>query len=321
MVTNLLELLLLGVIQGIVEWLPISSEGQVVLITLQFLALSLEEAISIALFLHLGTMFVVLIIYRRDFFLMFRYLLKLFLPFIYFWKKDVDEVLILGDDALIEVHSLLKLFFWGILGTALTGVPTLLLLDDLWNALGSHLNVDLGSLATAVIGILLLITGFVLSRQHAFDASIDETFRDLHQLKWYEMLIIGMCQGLAILPGISRSGMTITALLLLKVKREESLRGSFLLLVPASLGAVSLELIRGQIEFSMVNMAFHVGSNIRLSLVDVIMLLMVTFFVGYATIQYFLRQIASDKIRFDQFCYVLGVLALIAGAVGVIMSL
>ena len=150
---------------------------------------------------------------------------------------------------------------------------------------------------------------------------VDDALREISQLAWYEALIVGMCQGLAILPGISRSGMTITALLLLKVKREDSLRGSFLLSVPASLGAVFLEMVRGQMRVNTADFSFHIGSTITLTFLDVLLLLGVTFLVGYATIQYFLRQLASDKIRFDHFCYVLGAVAVSAGIIGIILSL
>ncbi len=323
---SLIELLLLGVIQGVVEWLPISSEGQVVLVVLQFLELRVEEAISIALFLHLGTMLVVFFIYKSDFMLIFQYLIRFFKEKILVEGKNGYMDLNLGTEKIDEVRSLIKFFFWGVLGTAVTGIPILLVISDFWTRIVDDYQIDLGSASTILIGFLLIITGFVLSRQRAFeyveetaDSSDSESLRSLDELTWLESFVVGMCQGFAILPGISRSGMTITALLLLKVKRTDSLRGSFLLLVPASLGAVILELARGRIVFDLSSLVFRVGSSVSLGMGNVVILLGITFLVGYMTIKYFLQALASNKVKFDHFCYVLGIIAIFAGMLGLIL--
>jgi undecaprenyl-diphosphatase len=64
---NLFEAFILGILQGIMEWLPISSEGQTVLLMLQYLHMSLSDVISYAIFLHIGTMLAVLVRFRYDF--------------------------------------------------------------------------------------------------------------------------------------------------------------------------------------------------------------------------------------------------------------
>ena len=87
------------------------------------------------------------------------------------------------------------------------------------------------------MGSLLIVTGFVLSKQS------DQGTRDLLSLTKKEALFLGLAQGIAALPGISRSGMTITFLLIIGIMHRDAFKISFLVSVPAVLGATALEFI------------------------------------------------------------------------------
>ena len=107
--------------------------------------------------------------------------------------------------------------------------------------LAQHASDDM-LLFTAVlsifIGIALILTGMLMR-----SSTEEQGIRKIKDLKNTEKILIGMSQGLSIIPGISRSGTTVAAFLLFKVDNEESFKGSFLISVPAVLGAVGLDIL------------------------------------------------------------------------------
>ena len=203
--------LLLGVIQGLTEFLPVSSSGHLVLAQ-QFIEVG-EESILFNLVLHMGTLVPVLWFYRE-------WVLKLLLdPF-------------LGDGPLLERPGVRWL---GLLVAA--SVPTAIIglaFEDLFDALFS-------TPATLVVSFSL--TGIILWASGRFDRSERSV-----QLSLPLALALGVAQGLAITPGISRSGTTIAVALMLGVDREQAARFSFLMSVPAISGGLLLKLRHAQIE-------------------------------------------------------------------------
>lgn len=238
------SLIIVAVVQGVAEWLPVSSEGLSILVMVNILKLNFSQAFSYAVFLHLGTMLAVVAKFRKD----FSDLFKLRSPLL---KQVVPATIF----------------------TALSAIPLMLVVR----------NVE-AIMANLLIGVLLIATGVLLRLPK-------EGYRRTADLSFKESAALGFFQGFAILPGISRSGVTISYLLLRKVREEDALKLSFIISVPAVAGATVLS---GVPEDFSVNLAFAV--------------VLTTFLVGYGMIDLLLR--FARKVSFSSFCITLGILAI-----------
>ncbi len=206
----------LGLIQGLGEFLPISSSGHLILAQAVF---GLEEPeVAFDVVLHLGTLSAVFIFYRETLISLIKELR--FLP-----------GALASPARMRELYDERPDFRFGLLiiiGSLPTGLVGLLLKDLLKAHFTSVLSV----------GLALLITGFLLravgKRGQAGRAGGEMTVKDA--------LIIGLIQGLAIVPGFSRSGFTICAGLFLGLNRVTAARYSFILSIPAIVGAAILEM-------------------------------------------------------------------------------
>jgi undecaprenyl-diphosphatase len=209
--------LVLGLIQGLTEFLPVSSSGHLVVGSH---LLPLNPSMLLDVILHVGTLLPVLWLYRAA-------LLEILVALgRVFGKAKLAE--------LWQTDRGLRLAVCVVIGT----LPTALmggLLNDLFERLFS---------SPAVVGVTFLITGGILmSTLIRRGAGSAEEPADSHLgLTPLRALVIGVAQGCAITPGISRSGTTITAALLLGVDRTMAARFSFLLSIPAIAGAVGLHL-------------------------------------------------------------------------------
>ncbi len=199
------ETILLGIIQGLTEFLPVSSSGHLVIF--EHLLGFKEPEILLNVSLHLGTLLAVCIYFRSD--------LQKMIQELWAWVAPGSKP---GPG--LGPHALLALMV--VVGSVPTAFIGLIFKDPLEDLFGS----------VTTVGIMLLVTGVIvgvtkfISRDHG---------------KWdrvgiWMALAIGTVQGLAIIPGISRSGSTIVCALLLGLKRETAGRFSFLLSIPASLG-------------------------------------------------------------------------------------
>lgn len=195
------ESLILGLIQGITEWLPVSSQGSVTALGSFFFDLTLAEAVSFALWLHVGTAFSAMVAFRVD-------------------------LIDLAKTALRDPIHPSPLLRFAVVGTATSigvGVPVILALDELSTAVGTG--------AMIIVGIAMLGTALAL---RARPAGGERTRDDLTLI---DALGFGAAQGLAAIPGFSRSGLTVAMLLGRRFGRSEALVVSFIMGIPASLGA------------------------------------------------------------------------------------
>ena len=212
--------LILGLVQGLTEFLPVSSSGHLV-VGAELLGIT-EHALLFDTLLHLGTLMPVLWYYRSDLVQMVLALGKLGQGPSRLWREDRG----------------FRLAACVVIGTLPTGIIGLTL-EDLFERLFSSLS---------TVGFTFLITGAILMstrlRRQEEDAerTCGEAPNSHLSLTAVRALLVGLAQGLAITPGISRSGSTIAAGLLLGVQRAMAARLSFLLSVPAILGAVLLQL-------------------------------------------------------------------------------
>jgi len=202
------QALILGIVQGLTEWLPVSSSGHLVILQEVW---GLEVPILFDVLLHVATAFVVLAFLREE----VAKILKSLARFMRRWRSGEKVAIILREEEGAMTSWLI------VVGT----IPTALIGFVLWRWSKPLFH------SLAVTGIGLIITGVVLSLTYAVRK------RDGKPLGTAGGLVVGVAQGIALIPGISRSGTTISTSLLLGAERVWAAKLSFLLAVPAILGA------------------------------------------------------------------------------------
>ncbi|MBI1345574.1 undecaprenyl-diphosphate phosphatase [bacterium] len=255
-----LQLILLGVVQGIAEFLPISSSGHLVL-TEQLLGYfggkSLAEGKTVEVMLHLGTLAAIVLVYFGD---------------------------------LVRTLRSPRLCGLLIVATIPAGIVGLTLKDWFETAFDSPLVVGFGLLITAV----LLTLGQTLERARMSDL----------EMPWSVAIIIGCFQALALMPGISRSGSTISGGLLTGVDRLGATRFSFLLAIPVTSGAILLTAKDVWEEPEMVT-----------GLGPLLVGMLVSFVTGWLTLKWLIRLISQRKLHwFAIYCATVGLITLAVNA-------
>jgi undecaprenyl-diphosphatase len=253
---DVFQAIILGIIQGITEWLPISSSGHLA-ITQHFFGLELPIAFDVLL--HLGSLIVVII---------------------FFWK-EIKNLIIGTINLKKESLTLLSFIILATLPIAFFGY---FFGDVIGDAFQSLLMIGIGLLFTSLM--------LFLSRYN-FSGIIKKTNK--HQkLRWYNALIIGIFQAVALFPGISRSGSTISSGLLQGIKREDVARFSFIIFIPAMLGALILEY--RNITLIENTLALIIGT-------------IVSAIVGYFTLKLLMFIIKKNKFSwFSLYCLILGLI-------------
>ncbi|MBN1960862.1 MAG: undecaprenyl-diphosphate phosphatase [Deltaproteobacteria bacterium] len=226
-----LQAIFLGILQGLTEFLPVSSSGHLVLAQ-YFLELR-EVEIIFDLVLHLGTLIATIGFFGSSFRNMAR---EGYVAF-----GDKKNGLSWAD--ILRQRPDAKLLWLVIIGSIPTALIGLLFRHQLEATFANVKMVGWHLLATA---ILLLATLIVRRRQG----------RNIDNMRLLDALIIGIAQGVAIIPGISRSGMTIAVGLLLGLDRELAARYSFVLSVPAIAGAFALQAIKHSIPIASLSTLF-----------------------------------------------------------------
>ena len=207
---------LLGIIQGLTEFLPISSSGHLVL--WQNLLGFKEPELLFNISLHLGTLVAVCLFFRHD-------LKAMVVETTGFLLSLLRRKRGFGQSRDYPHASML---LWVLVGTIPTGFI------GLW--FKSPLEALFGSLP--VVGFMLIVTGLIVLASRKLSAN-DSTRTSVGL---WAALAVGIAQGIAIIPGISRSGSTIVCGMACKLSRETAARFSFLLAIPATLGAMAVQL-------------------------------------------------------------------------------
>lgn len=205
----------MGIVQGVTEFLPISSSGHLVLT--EHLFGKGETDLFFDAVLHLGTLIAVVIVLWRD----VREITTHFVKSVVRFRKPSDFVRTYRADAPFRLGVLI------LVGTVPAVIIGFTLQSTFESLFGSVFAVGI---ALCVTGILLLSTRWA-----------PEPKKDALKTGWVDSLIIGLAQAVAITPGISRAGSTISAALFLKIDRDLAGRFSFLLAIPAILGAALLQ--------------------------------------------------------------------------------
>ncbi|MBI4982442.1 MAG: undecaprenyl-diphosphate phosphatase [Candidatus Omnitrophica bacterium] len=187
----MIKFILLGIIQGLTEFLPVSSSGHLVVV--QKIMGMQTEAVAVSVVLHLGTVLSLLVFFFKD-------ILKLF--------RDLKSVMLIG------------------LVTVITGIIGLSGKDFLESLFSCPKLIALSWFITA--GVLLFASRFLNGKRE--------------KINFKDAAILGFAQGIAIVPGISRSGITVSTLLFRGISAQESFRFSFLAAIPVIVGAAMLEI-------------------------------------------------------------------------------
>ena len=261
--------ILAGVVQGIVEWLPVSSQGNLSLV-LTLLGTEPAVALQLALFLQVGTTLSAATYYRQE--------IRIALAAVPGWRPQKAYE---GENAIASYIVIASIM------TGVVGIPLYIFAVDL----ASQLT---GGLFIAGVGILLIATGILQFASESISMSTQTT------PTLTDSILVGAVQGLAILPGISRSGMTTSAFLFRSYEPPAAFRLSFLLSIPASLGAAALTLVSA-------------GGLPGISPTAAVVALTVSAVVGYVTIDALMRIV--ERIPFWAVCFGLGGLAIVGGGV------
>lgn len=206
-----LETIALGIVQGLTEFLPVSSSGHLVIFE-HFLGFK-EPELLLDASLHLGTLIAVCVYFRDDLTQMLREIGSL-------GQSQQNRSLTAKPHAFLALMVIV-----GSIPTALMGI----IFKDFFETLFGSITVS---------GVMLLITGGIVGLTRL----IPRSRKAVEQLTPVMALAVGTAQGLAIIPGISRSGATIVCALMLGLHRDMAGRFSFLLSIPAIIGAVALQL-------------------------------------------------------------------------------
>ncbi len=259
MLEHVVDIIILGLIQGLTEWLPISSTGHLK-VAEHFLGLATTPLFEIVL--HVGTLAVVA----------------------FYFRKEVKNILsaLVHLDFKTEYGKLIPLI---IAATIPTGIIGLIYVKYLEDSLQQILP----------IGIAFIVGGTLVYLSKLGKENTDK-------VTYSTALIIGTAQGLAIFHGLSRSGITISTALLLGLKREKAFRLSFLLSIPAILGALLIELIQqnGQVSIS------------GLGWPELLVGVTVAMIVGYLALRLLSEIVATRKFHyFASYTWLLGVALII----------
>ncbi len=257
--------ILAGVVQGTLEWLPVSSEGQAAMALMRVIGVPPKVALDLALWLHAGTLLAVLARFAGP------------------YLRTVVGLLRGG-----EWRRLAAFLIVATLATGAVGFPV-------YKVLKRAISAATGDAVQMLIGLALVITGLLLRVSPA-------GLRDRWDVGLVDALIVGIGQGFAVIPGISRSGTTMALLLWRRFESEDAVWLSFYLAGPAMLGATLLELKEGMEAVRAVGAGWMVGA------------LTTSFIVSLVCMEALLR--VARRLDFSKICILLGAISLLVPLIG-----
>lgn len=258
---SLIEAIVLGIVQGLTEFLPVSSSGHLELTKTILGDNSVpEESLMMTVVLHAATALSTIVIFRKD-------IIELITGLFQFKNNDQFQY------SLKIVVSMIP--------AALVGV---FLEDEIEQLFGGQI---------LLVGLMLLVTGTLL-----FLA--DRAKNTLKKVSLPNALVIGIAQAVAILPGISRSGATISTSVLLGIDRQKAARFSFLMVVPLILGKMAKDIISGDLLESQTETSLLIAGFIA------------AFVAGLLACQWMIGLVRKSQLKYFSFyCYLIGLAAII----------
>lgn len=258
-VVNLFEAVFLGIVQGLTEWLPISSSGHLVIVQQIF---GMQVSLLFDVMLHAGTLLAVFVFFWKDIFKLLRAILRL----------DFKS-----GDGQIALFVLI-----GSIPIAFAGYFLYDFIAPLFNSL-------------IAVGAALIITGSVLYFTKFFQ-SVGRKILDTQNA-----FFVGIAQAFSLIPGISRSGITISSAFFKKIDRQQAFTFSFLLAIPAIIGANVFELYRATVNLNLGAISFEMIAGAVIAAV-----------VGYLSLKFLWGILRKGRFYFfAYYCWIVGIVVLI----------
>ena len=283
---SLLQSIFLGIVQGLTEFLPVSSSGHLAIFQNIF-SIDTGGSVLYDVLLHVGTLAVVLLVYWKD-------ILKLIIEFFR-----------MAGDILVNMGML---FFSGrkqpkyrkIIRTNYRKFVVLIIVSTIPTGIMGYLGSKLISDASSTLivpGVCLLVTGILL----LLSDRKEDCWKIPKDVSYGEGVLIGIAQGFATLPGLSRSGTTIAAATFCGLDRKFAVKYSFILSIPAIVGAAIMELSDASGEVVTGQLAGTYAAGMIAAAV-----------VGYIAIRSMLKIVQNKKLKyFAYYCFAAGVLAIV----------
>ncbi|HKM28489.1 MAG TPA: undecaprenyl-diphosphate phosphatase [Anaerovoracaceae bacterium] len=266
----------MGLIQGLAEFLPISSSGHLALAQ-YFFGIDESKVLLFAVLLHLGTLISVFVVYWKD-------ICELCVELVVTIKD-----LFTGKGLRLEERPIRKLGIMIIVATIPTAIIGLLF-NDYFEAL---------YLSLIGIGVGLLITGFLL----IFAERMGAANKGIEKMNFRNAIFVGVLQGIAICPGISRSGSTMVGGLITGLNRAFAVKFAFLISIPSILGSVILEApdaIKAGVDMAQMG--------------PIIVGVVVAAISGFVAIKTMIRVVSNKKLSyFSYYVWALGLFAIVYG--------
>jgi undecaprenyl-diphosphatase len=258
---DLIDSIILGIVQGLTEFLPVSSSGHLELGKALLGDDSIpEDSLVFTVVLHFATALSTLIIFRKDIVTLIAALLK------FEWNEDTQFI----------VKIMISMLPAGFLG--------LVFESELEALFGNNIM---------LVGLMLIFTAVLL-----FMA--DRAKKTAKKVGFWDAFIIGISQAVAMLPGISRSGATISTSVLLGNDKSKAARFSFLMVIPLIFGKIAKDLLSGDLSYTTENFGSLSAGFIA------------AFLAGLFACKLMIRLVKNSQLKyFAYYCFVVGVLAII----------
>ncbi len=286
---ELIKAIILGIVQGVCEFLPVSSSGHLA-ITRKLINLNTDTGLLFDIMLHIGTLVAIFVVYKKD----VLQLIKEGFTILGLWIRNAFVFIgsIFNKNLKSKIKPVIttpyrRFVMLVIVSTIPTGILGILLKDF----------IEYASAGALIPGIFLLVTGIeLLIADRLKTGEITE-----ENATYKSAGIIGIAQGFATLPGISRSGTTITACLACGFDKTFAVKYSFIMSIPAILGSMVLELK----DFTTLDIT-------KADLYSYIVGTIVAAVVGYVCILTMLKIVRGKKFfGFSIYCFIVGTLAIV----------
>lgn len=275
--------MVLGVVQGVSEWLPVSSKTQVIVVSTYLFGLPFNIAYTFGLFMEIGTILAAVIYFRKELISLLRFIAQ---------RGDADS------------RRLFSYVLVSMVATGIIGAPLYLMIASIQ---GTY-NIGIPML---LLGLVLIGDALLIRHARSRAARVAASRRKLADMGIKDYILVGIAQGIAALPGVSRSGITTSTMLLLNVEADEAFRLSFLNCIFATSAAVALTVLVSWGNVSAAVSAIGTsGLAIAIAVSTVVSLLLISFM---------LRIAKHSKIVY--LTAALGVLAVLGGTIGALANI
>ena len=274
MLEEVIIFLIIGIVQGCLEWLPVSSQAFLFIILIMF-GVNPMEAFLITIVLHLGTALSSLIYYRKEY---------------------INMITNFYSDP--SAKRVFTFYVIGIITTGVVVLPIYLVYKKLLESLG-HLIFIGALLILLLIGLAMLLVGFFM---RLAQKSLGQRKKD--EINYKDAFLFGAFQALAIIPGVSRSGITISVLLARKIDKKVAVDLSFSVAPFVIIGGIFFDFLvleKGNIDLLLSPNLIAAGIS--------------TFVTSFLTIKYFTKLV--ERINFSTFLIVMGSLLLVLNGLAV----